>query len=166
MKKKYNKGFIFAETIVVSSVVIAALIIIYVQFISIINNYNLSFKYNSVNDMYLVDNINNYILTDGYPELKTSLESDNYVNITDCSYDYFTEYLYCKGLMQNIGVKTAIFTREDTTNLVNTLDGSYSTGLKKFISKLNTDNEANRYRVIVEFENGTFASVKIDEVSR
>lgn len=156
--KKSKKGFILAETIVVSTVVISALVIIYTQFISIINSYSRSFKYDSVEDMYAVNNINKYIVNDGYEELKLALNSNNYVDITDCSTDYFTEYLYCRNLMEQLNVKKAIFTKEDITNLT---VGSFDEGLKKYIKAINSDLEPDRYRVIVEFNDNTYSSVKV-----
>lgn len=47
-----KKGFILAETIAVSTVVLAALIIIYSQFVSINNSYYRSFIYNTVDNLY------------------------------------------------------------------------------------------------------------------
>lgn len=164
MKKKNFKGFILAETVAVSAVVIAALIIIYVQFISIMNSYQVSFKYNTVENMYSANNISEYILTDGYALLKTAITTSSYVDITSCSADYFTEYFYCEGLMDNLGVKTALFVKEDTTDLVTTITSNnpFSEGFGKFIKFIKSDLEVDKYRVIIEFTDGTYASVKID----
>ena len=54
MKKYDKKGFIFAETIVISTIIMASLVIIYSQFVSINNNYNRSFQYNNVNNYKIV----------------------------------------------------------------------------------------------------------------
>ena len=162
MKKNKNKGFVLAEVIAVSAVVIAALIIIYVQFVKIINGYNISFKYNTVEDLYSINNVKNYMFTDGYDDLVTSLNSE-YIDITNCSSTYFMEYQYCEGLLRNLKIKTLLFTKEDTTDIVSSLstNNPYSEGLKKFISNINSKNEENTYRLIAEFEDGTYSSLKM-----
>ena len=58
MKKNNKKGFILAETIAVSTVVVTSLVIIYTQFISVSDSYNRSFRYN--NTAIITINISKY----------------------------------------------------------------------------------------------------------
>ena len=161
MKKYDKKGFIFAETIVISTIIMASLVIIYSQFVSINNNYNRSFQYNNVNNLYLVQNIRNYISKDGLEELIEKLENVEYIDITSCSNEYFTEYIYCETLFKYSDVKTILFTREDLTNLKNIISTSnYNETFKNFIKYINYTQEGN-YRLIVEFNNETYATLKV-----
>lgn len=163
MKKINKKGFVLAETIAVSTVVLTSLVIIYTQFISISNSYNRSFKYNNVNNLYLVENIRQFLINDNsLNRLITSLENgQSYIDMTSCSNDYFTEYIYCETLFNYSNAKTVLFTKEDITNLKNTIDNTnYSQNLKSFIKNINNSID-NNYRLIVEFNDDTFATIKV-----
>lgn len=157
MKKSNEKGFVLAETIAISALVITVLVILFVQFISINNSYNTFFKYNNVNDIYAVDNIKKYIETDGINNLSLALNGEKYIDFTDCSQAYFQEYNYCQTLLENLDVKKAIFTYEDISNLVST---NLSEGMKNYIKTISF-NKNNRYRIIVEFNSGRYANLKV-----
>jgi len=156
-----GKGFILAETITVSAVVLGVLIIIYTQFVNVSKNYGSSFTYNNVDKLYSVDNIKQYITSDGIENLKTALQTSNYVDITNCSSDYFIELSYCDMLFNNLNVKTVLFTKENTTALKSDNLSKLSPKLVSFINYIVSDNE-ERYRLIVEFNDGNFATLKVD----
>jgi len=69
MKKNNIKGFVLAEVIIVSVVVITALTVMYMQFISVNNSYYRSFKYNTVDDLYATNNIRSFIEDDNLDNL-------------------------------------------------------------------------------------------------
>lgn len=162
MKKNSKKGFILAETIAVSTVVVTSLVIIYTQFISISDNYNHSFQYNNVNNLYLLDNVRSFISNDNsLNSLISALENNTYLDITGCSNEYFTEFAYCETLLYYANIKTILFTNEDITNLKNIIDTTnYSETMKTFIKRINNSTEKN-YRLIVEFNDNTYATLKI-----
>ena len=54
MKKVNKRGFLLAETIGISVVVITALVIIYTQFINVNNSYYRTYNYNNVNKFVMV----------------------------------------------------------------------------------------------------------------
>lgn len=162
--KKNKKGFMLAETIAVSVTVLGALILIYTQFMNIARSYNTAFSYNTVDKLYAVKNIVDYLEKDGYSALSTNL-TDNYIDITTCPATYFTEKVYCQSLFRELGVKTVIFTYEDTEKLRNELNNNnpFSEKFHSFITKFVPDND-NRYRIMVEFNDDTFATLKIGEM--
>ena len=162
MKKSNKKGFVLAETIAVSTVVLASLVIIYTQFVSVNNSYNQSFHYNNVNNLYLIDNIRNFIAQDNsLNKLVNALDNNTYLDLTNCSNEYFLEYIYCETLFNYANVKTVLFTKEDMTDLKAEIsDTSYSETLKQFIKRTNNSLEDN-YRLIVEFNDDTYATIKI-----
>ena len=90
MKKSNRKGFILAETIAVSTIVMTSLVILYSQFVSINNSYNRSFSYNNVNNLYLVKNIRDYLSEENLNKLISSMEESNslYIDITSCPNEY------------------------------------------------------------------------------
>ena len=60
MKKNSNKGFVLAETLIVTTFVAGILFFMFVQFTSLSKNYNDSYKYNTVEDLYALRNIRDY----------------------------------------------------------------------------------------------------------
>ncbi len=159
--KKNKNGFILAETIAISTVVLISLVIIYNQFIIISNNYKKTFDYNNVNELYLLENVRDYIFSDGLNELIKDLNGKDYIDITACPNSYFTEYIYCETLFKYSNIKTIIFTNENISSLKNNISNtSFSEKMKKYIKNINNTNKTN-YRLIVEFNNETYATLKI-----
>lgn len=163
MKKIKNQGFMLAETLIVSTVVMSVLIIIYVQFRNINKNYGTTFNYNTVNALYNVKNISNYILTENFSQFLTVKGDAIYLDITDCNSGYYNEKYYCEALYETLNVKKILLTDEDTTKLrteVNTID-DFSEELKSFINYISPSKILNKYRLIVEFNDNTFATLQI-----
>jgi len=159
MKKSDKKGFILAETVAVSTVVMVALVIVYVQFISINNSYYNSFKYNSVDNLYALDNIKNYLQTETLNDLNTKVNAENYVDITSCSYEFFTEYPYCEKLFETLKVEKVIYAKDDPERIKSLSQTSdFSEIMKNFIKTIN-GKKTNKHRLIVEFKNGTCATL-------
>ena len=159
VKKNIDKGFMLAETLVVTAFVAGVLIYLFIQFTNLSNNYNDSYNYNTVEGLYSVRNIKNYILSDSEAlmQLKNNLSIDNYIDMTDCS--IFSEQLYCSKLLELENVNKIII----TTNLFDKeLFSVYDSGFKKFVNKI--DAEGNeKYRILVEFNNSTYATIRFGE---
>lgn len=161
MKKMNNKGFMLVETLIVATFLVTTLLFIYIQFNNIKRTYNNSFKYNTVNGLYTAKNIIKYISTDSIDILKTELAQDGveFINITDCSNTYFTEENYCKILMNSSNVKTVLFTEENLDTLKNATTSLDQTMID-FINYVDYEKTTG-YRIIIEFNDNTFASIKI-----
>lgn len=161
MKKIDNKGFMLTETLIVATFLVTTLLFLYIQFNNVTKTYDTSFKYNTVNGLYAVNNIINYVKSDGIDTLKTSINNVDYIDITDCSDVYFTEQNYCNTLMDTLKIKTVLFTKENLSSLKSsrtTLDQT----MIDFIKFINYE-EVTGYRIIIEFNDSTFASLKIKE---
>lgn len=161
MKKMNNKGFMLTEVLIVATFLVTTLLFIYIQFNNITRTYDNSFKYNTVNGLYNAKNIISYISNDGIENLKNGLSQDGveFINITDCSNAYFTETEYCSILMSSANVKTALFTNENLETLISTTTNLDQT-LTDFINYINYEG-TNEYRMVIEFNDNTFASLKI-----
>lgn len=159
MKKNNKKGFVLAETIAVSVIIMTSLVIVYTQFATLNNSYKTSFQYNNVNNLYLVNNLRNFIKDDGLDKLIQLLDNNEYVDITSCPSYLFDEYLYCRLLVDNSNMKTILFTNEDISTLKEQIDNTnYSQTMKNYIKKINNSTE-NSQRLIVEFEDETYATI-------
>lgn len=159
MKKNNKKGFILAETIAVSVIIMTSLVIVYTQFVTLNNNYKSSFKYDNVNNLYLVNNLRDFIKNDGLDRLIQLVDNREYVDITSCPNYIFDEYLYCRLLIDNSNIKTVLFTKEDISELKNSIDDTdYSQEMKNYVKKINNSTE-NSQRLIVEFNDDTYATL-------
>ena len=159
MKKNNKKGFILAETIAVSVIIMTSLVIVYTQFVTLNNNYKSSFKYDNVNNLYLVNNLRDFIKNDGLDRLIQLVDNREYVDITSCPNYIFDEYLYCRLLIDNSNIKTVLFTKEDISELKNSIDDTdYSQEMKNYVKKINNSTE-NSQRLIVEFNDETYATL-------
>lgn len=158
MKKSNKKGFILAETIAISVVIMTSLVIVYTQFMTISKSYARTFTYNSVNNLYLVNNVKEYIKDDGFDKLIKELENKLYIDITSCPTSYFINYIYCRSLVENSNIKQIIFTKQNLEELENNLDGGLSEKMKQFIKSINYDQK-NSHRLIVEFNDETYATL-------
>ena len=161
MKKINNKGFMFVETLIVATFLVTTLLFIYVQFNKITNTYDTSFKYNTVDGLYMTKNIIKYVSNDGIDKLKLDITQDGveFIDITNCSSTYFNNSNYCNVLIDYSNVKTILFTNENLDSL-KTSDPALNQTLIDFINHINYE-KTDGYRIIVEFNNNTFASLKI-----
>lgn len=182
--KKVKNGFMLVETLIVSTLVSTILVMLYVQFNNIIKNYYKNFDYNNVNSLYATNNIKKFILQDNdgdfYSNLKIYLNqniesnSGSYLKIiTNCddnnNISYRTNLCESFSTLTNFyGIKQIIF----TTEVTNFSDSEYkelnSPNFTNFIKNLGTNSsatasESNSYRIIVEFENNKFSTLKFND---
>lgn len=161
--KKNNRGFILAESLVVSTFVVTILVVLFVQFNNINKNYSISFTYNTVEGLYAANNMKIYILKGGFESLKSALNtnSSNYVDITNCSTDYLTENDHCNNLVDVLNVKQIIFTNANVSALRTSIieDENLSPKMKNFINTMSNDVNQEDNRLIIEFNDGTFSTI-------
>ena len=156
MKKMNNRGFMLTETLIVSTFLVSTLLFIYIQFNNINKTYEKSFKYNTVNSLYSLNNLKNYISNDGINNLKNKANSDFFVQINDCSSDYFASSDYYRALINSLNIKTAILIDNDNIEyLDNTLDQT----ILDFINEIDINL---KYSLVAEFKDNTFAYLEIE----
>lgn len=158
MKKK-NKGFMLAETLLVTTFVAGILIYLYIQFVNLNSNYNDSYDYNTVEDLYALQDIVDYIYSDedAYNYIQANMGEKKYFDITNCS--IFTDYDECTKLFGLENISEIIV----TTNSVPKNDMiDYSLSFKNFIKKINSSG-TEPYRLIASFKNKTYATIRFGE---
>lgn len=159
MKKSNNKGYMLVETLVATTIIVTALLFLYVQYSNITKNYRESFSYNTTNNLYGAYNLKKYILEDGYNTLVEELENHDYVDITDCSSNYFVDEDYCEVLISSMEIKQVFFTTEDVSNI----DFEVNDAFKSFIKKIVYD-DVEEHRLLIEFNDETFATVLVSKL--
>lgn len=167
MKKSNNKGFMLLETLIVSTVILSTLVFLYIQFVNVKSSYEVSFRYNTIPGLYMTKEISTFLTENGYTALQTNLENstNGYVNIHTPNFITGDTTLYTN-MITYMNIKNLLFVNDDLTTLKTYLSsGSYATDVfnqefRKYILKLST-NSTNKYRLIVEFYDNTFASIMI-----
>ena len=163
MKKMNNKGFALVETLVVTIFIATVLIFLFIQLSNLSSSYEDSFNYNSVEGLYALDDIKDYIEsdTDAYMFIEDELSDNTYIDISDCS--VFSGESYCKQLLdlEKIDIVILVLNLADYESILTDMS-DYPEGLKTFISKINNNGD-EPYRIIASFENGTYATVRFGE---
>ena len=180
MYKKSQKGFLLAESLIVATFVITVLIFLFIQFKNLSSSFDSSFKYNTVEGLYALDNVKTYLKENASDDLKisTALGNNTYIMIyngTACNTEIgLRGTSYCKELMDEQGIKKVIFTRADITNNVDgvvslknrlrtTNDTFFSENMKNFILRVNVKGINHTYRLIAEFKDGSFATFNVGD---
>lgn len=148
-----------AETLIVTTFVAGVLIFIFIQFTNLSKNYNDSYQYNTVEGLYALRNIREYILTDSaiLTQIENSVTEDKYLEITNCT--NFTDKDYCLKLIELENINKIFI----STNYINKdLFYNFDESFKKFINKINSE-DSEKYRLIAEFNNSTYATIRFGE---
>ena len=160
--KKNNKGFMLVEALVMSMVVIGTLTFMYIQFQNISRSYEKSFNYNTITDLYITNEIKDYLidndLLDTYKD-KVVGSTSKYIIIDDITDSSF-EMLKFKGQ-----VKTILLTDESLSGLKGKKTNTLSEKFNDFINYLKVDKEEGEYRLSIEFNDDTFASLKLNDTT-
>lgn len=165
--KKNNKGFMLFETLIVSTFVLGTLIFLFLQFSNVRRNYDISFKYNTIPGLYKAKIIENYLRENGFAGYVSQLtyDSSGYIKI-DCATYSGT---LCSKIIDNINAKVILFTGYDITNLQNHLKTVnydktiFDEELKRFILSLPTTLSNQKNRLIIEYNDNTFATISIGD---
>lgn len=180
--RKNNKGFVLVETLLVSVFVLTTLIFLFVQFRSIRQSYERSFKYDTVTGMYAASNFSTYIKENSYGTLVEALKSEcdgqtgcikkYYLDLSTCPAQLLDEPTYCSRLKEVLNIEHVYFTDEDLSFLLSYLDSDaylnatreevdINRETRNYIKTIKYDKDVNRYRLIMEFKDGTYSSIKV-----
>lgn len=170
--KKRNKGFMLIETLVVSTFIITVLIYLYIQFVNLKKSYDISFRYDTIPGLYSAKEIDKFINNNyGYADFLDEIDSNDnkyikLINKNKCDFLYFFGNInYCEKLVSNLNIKTVLLASTDISKLKEKLktDNPYSNELYLYVKNMNLSNVENSYILIVEYNDNTFAYVKIDK---
>lgn len=171
MKKNNNKGFMLLETMVVSAFIITTLTFLYVQFSNLKKNYDESFKYDTIPELFKTKEIDKFINNNyGYADIINDVKEseDKYIELynNSCNMTYFSKYnSYCNRLMNDMNVKTILLVSTDLSKLINKLktNNKYSNSLYLYIKKINQSTNNNSYSLIVEFNDKKYTNLIVQE---
>jgi len=174
MKRINNKGFMLAETLVVSTVLMIIFTYVYIQFFDVLGKYSIFSDYDNVDKLYTVRDIKEFVKSDNISGLVTQLNANlaqptpqPYVDVTDCS--VFTESNYCLDLFEKLDIEKIVFTTYDLTDSFNGFSGVTHDLDRRFQTYVNTltanlsEDYVDEYRLIIKFEDGTYSTGRINE---
>ena len=156
--KKNNKGFMLVEALVMSMVVIGTLTFMYIQFQNISRSYEKSFNYNTITDLYITNEVKNYLINNSLVDTYKNEVDNNtskYIKIGDITDSSFVE------LKEKGQIKTVILANESLSELKGKKTKDLSEKFNDFINYLKVDKEGNGYRLLIEFNDDTYASLRI-----
>lgn len=161
---KNQKGFVITEVLILSTVIMGVLVFMYAQFKSINRNYQYSFKYDTPEAMFLANNIVNYINDRNYDKLVELLNNTDkgYIDITECNINNSNLISYCSSLFQKSEIEQIIFTEENLIKLKQNIN-DFNNEMKNYITQIKPMNEQSDYRIIVKYQDGTFASMRFNK---
>ena len=158
-----KKGFTLVETLIVSTIVSGILVYLFIQLSYLKRSYNVSFKYNTVNDLYALEDLCEYVsslsdrsfITDTidsekYVYINFDNEEDNNIDITN--YDDFSSVL------DTLDISSLIIAKEDLTELKSINNNVFTQGMNQFIGKINYEKNSH-YRLIAYFKDKTYANL-------
>lgn len=169
MKKIDNKGFMLVEILIVSVFVATVLTVLFIQFKKINNNYKTSFKYDTVEALYLINNVKNRFVTandnGGYnlTNYKTFVQNEKlkYENILNpINISYTTNDNYFLNLLKESNIKNLYIAKKDAKEEM-LKDKNIPIELRDYIKYMRFKTYNSDYFLIAEFGNKTFASVNI-----
>ena len=167
--KKDNKGFLLAESLIVSTFILTVLILLYIQFSNLVTNYKNSYSYNNVESIYNLSSMSNYLLENHIIVNDFLNENKPYVLISkngNCNVEIGITDNFCDEISKNMNAKTIIYTASDLTDIknyvLNTEDKDIGPKFRNFISRVETKTIQNKGRLFAEFNNETYATIALD----
>lgn len=148
MKKKYQKGFVLAEAFIVSTFVLGVLVFMFLQIKTIINGYDKSFSYNTISGIYHAMEVKKYLQNSDYENLVDQVEESDFVVLNK------SDILYSE-IFKAANINVLIISNGDLKMLKE--NNVLSFKLKDYIKTLTNSTD---YKLIFEFNDNTFATIK------
>lgn len=158
MKKNDQKGFMLVETLVVTTFIAGVFIFLFIQFSNLNKSYKFSFKYDTVEGKYALEDVLDYLKNETRFTSKIDLymSSNEYIDITECSNDLFINVSYCKKLLSLENINKVIISNNGFKPQE---ESQLSENIKEYFNKINKKNENSfNYYVVIELKNGDVIS--------
>ena len=86
MKKMNNKGFVLAETLLVSAIVLLSFTLLYKNGIPLINQYITIRNYDDMDTVYIANLFQQILVSDdNYMDILNEVNTKQYIDLTDCN---------------------------------------------------------------------------------
>ena len=165
MSKMNNRGFLLAESLIVSTFVLTVLIFLFVQFRNLMANHKRSYTYNSVENIYDLGSLSDYLKNSGQlNKLKIDLGENLYIEVyKNSSCINIINPDICTDLATAMGLDYMIYTNSDIDIIKSNLNAAaLPEDMKNFIKKVDATKVEDKGRLIAKFKNGNFATIAAD----
>ena len=166
-----NKGFMLIETLIASTIILGALIFLFIQFSAVKRGYENSFKYNTIPGLYKGRILSNFLNTNGYDKIDSKLNTNGYFILSGhCPAGEWnsTETELCDKIIKTIKAKYVIYVSNNIMIFQDILSknnddisNDFDVGFKKFILSLDAIEKNQRKRIIIEYDNDTYAVISL-----
>ncbi len=162
MKKKNKNGFIFVETIIVTAVLLASLMVIYALYVTTIVSENRRLRYDDPAKLYETFYVKKYLESFDLEMLKKEIKDNTKYRIIYKSRSdifgtsYLEESIFYGKLWDQLNIKNIYLLSNDISNIVKCTSGlSAICSNRNLLSYLKTldDSAAKTYRLVIEFAN-------------
>lgn len=171
MKKYNSKGFVLAETLIVSVFIMTLFMMFYTNLYPLIGEYERRNSYDDITSKYTAHFIRKMVLASGNSTLLTG--NQNYIDITDCPSTYFSNTTMCYAYKEKYHIEKMYVTKFHIESFKTMVKSSnLSRGLKEYVEYLpnfqTPSNKQSYKRVIVEIKhpNGNVSYGTIELISR
>lgn len=161
--KKNNKGFMLAELVIVSAVVIATMVALYTGFNKASINYKERSKYYSIDCLYAGQTIKN-LLIDEFKLTDLLNNTENYIDINEYCKSVgessaFNQY--CQAVYKRYNIDKMYLVKYNKEN-INLLKQNNDVALEKYLNiLLKSIEEDNTYHIIIKDKKDYFANLKV-----
>ena len=150
--KKNNKGFMLAEVVITSTVVMTAMISLYFTFNKIYKRYNTLLTYKNIDGMYAIESMIDSMLEDG--SINEVISNNNGTIIGNDSCTDIIKENYCNSLRETYNITNMIIVEKNKDKInglsvTNQTFKEYLTYLTKYYSFNDNDN---KYLIILEYK--------------
>ena len=164
---KNNKGFMLAEVVIVSAVLITTLVSLYAGFAKVYKAYEERSSFFDTDSIYALKSIEDTLIDEGlFNNIINEINTSNYVsylaeNLTDDS--YINSYL--KELLGNYNIEYFYITKYDNASLTTIIESDanniiFNDFLKYLQKNLNFDDNYN-YIFLSKTKDGRFAYLRV-----
>lgn len=164
---KNNKGFMLAEVVIVSAVLITTLVSLYAGFAKVYKAYEERSSFFDTDSIYALKSIEDTLIDEGlFNNIINEINTSNYVsylaeNLTDDS--YINSYL--KELLGNYNIEYFYITKYDNASLTTIIESDanniiFNDFLKHLQKNLTFDNNYN-YIFLSKTKDGRFAYLRV-----
>ncbi len=171
MHKMSKKGFVLAETLIVSVFIMSLFMMFYTNLYPLIGEYEKRSSYDDITSKYTAHFIRKMILQTGNDNLLKG--NQDYVDITECPNGYFVNTTMCFAYKEKYHISKMYVTKyhiESFKNMVKT--SNLPRGFMEYVEnlpKFQTPSNRQAYkRVIVEmtYPNGSITYATIEVIAR
>ena len=160
--KNQQKGFLLIEAIVVITFVAGILFFLFIQFNTLFQQYGKDFNYNTVDGVYRAKELRTFLLNTDFSDLIFELQDNQiFYEFSDCT--FANDISLCNHFIEALDIKKSYMVNEDITGFqtyVKNAPASENFGeLAAYLFYIQYDRNNPGYRLIIEFTDGSFASI-------